>query len=178
MGPDLLLRAGVGLLQRDLEVVAQVAAARGARRAALAGEHVPERLAEDGGEDVVDVALLSVAVRAVDAGVPVSIVGRAFLRIREDGVGLVQLLELGFGVGAAGVAVRVVLHGELTKARLQSRRIGCPLNAQDFVIVARHGDVPPSKQVTVIPAGAERRAGTPQGLCSGGSRVGPAGRPG
>ena len=126
-GADLDLVAGVGLFEGDLEIVAQILAARGAAAALLAApEHVAEDIAEHVVEDVVDVAEAGLAAAtglAVDAGMAEAVVGRALLRIRQDRIGLVDFLELGGGVGAAAVAVRMVLHRQLAEGRLEGRAV-------------------------------------------------------
>src|SRR5690606_12618722 len=97
--------AGPRLLERhldlDLEVLARLAAA--APRAAHA--HTGHPAAEDGGEDVEDVHAHGHAV--VDAAV--AVVAAALLRVGEDRVGLVDLLEALLRLLVAGVAVGVVL---------------------------------------------------------------------
>jgi hypothetical protein len=49
------------------------------------------------------------------------VVGRPLLRVLQDLVGLVDLLELRLGRGVARVPVRVVLHGELAVGALDVR---------------------------------------------------------
>src|SRR5690606_21172393 len=149
---DLDLGALIGLLKRDLQVVAQVrAAARPvvlASAAAPAAEGVPEGVAEDLGEDVVDVveARAALAERvaparaaAVHPGMAETIIGRALLLVGQDGVGLGNLLEAGHGLFRAAVAVRVVLHRQLAIGALERGRIDRPLDPQNLVIVTlRH----------------------------------------
>ena len=67
-----------------------------------------------------------------------AVVGGPLLRIAQDRVGLVQFLEPGLGLGIAGIAVGVVLHGELAEGDLQLSLGAGPFHRQDFVIVARH----------------------------------------
>jgi hypothetical protein len=76
------------LLQRDLEVVAQVRAAedRGAPAALVAAEDVAEDVAERLGE-AAEAFLPGAAAHAhlrVHAGVAVRVVGTTLLRLRED----------------------------------------------------------------------------------------------
>ena len=69
----------------------------------------------------------------------VLVVGGAFLRIRQDFVGLFAFLELGFGGGlgvVALMAVRVVFGRELAVSLLDFIFAGVAGQAQDFVVVA------------------------------------------
>ena len=135
------LGARVGLFERDLQVVAQVAAAGGTGRAALAAsEHLAENVAEHLVEDVVHVGKAGAAVHAVDAGVTEAIVGGALLLVGEDLEGLVDLLEPPRRLLAAVVAVRMVLHRELAVRGLQAGVIGAAIHPEDVVIIS-HGSV-------------------------------------
>ena len=65
-----------------------------------------------------------------------AIVAGAFLRIGQDAVRLGALLEALFRVGIVGVAIRMILQGELAVGALDlllARRTGY---TQDFVIIA------------------------------------------
>src|SRR5690606_15612525 len=97
---DLDLGPLVSLLQRDLEIVAQVRAATRpvalASAAAPSAEGVSKGVAEDLGEDVVDVvetlaaALaegIAPARAAAHARMAETVIGRALLLVRQDGVG-------------------------------------------------------------------------------------------
>ena len=94
---DRRLGAGERLLERDLEIEAQVGAARRAAAAAAAAE--PEEVAEDVGEVREDVGVEARArpARARHAGVAESVVARALVGVGEHGVGLGRFLELLFG---------------------------------------------------------------------------------
>jgi hypothetical protein len=90
------------LFQRHFHVIAQV----GAAPALLPATAAAERAAEDGFEDIADVAEIAAAKAActrtagaalLERGMAIAIIGRALLRIGEAGIGLVDLLELGFG---------------------------------------------------------------------------------
>ena len=71
------------------------------------------------------------------------VVGRALLRVRQDGIGLVAFLEADFRLRIAGVLVRVVLHGGLAKGALQLDLGAGAGDFQHLVIVTRHRlDVP------------------------------------
>src|SRR5690606_37726788 len=112
-------------------------------------EHLAEDVAEDLGEDVVDVVVGAAAAAhaaealAVDAGVAEAVVGGALLRVREDRVGLGDLLEPLGRFLAAAVAVRVVLHRRLAEGRLQRRVVGVPVDTQHLVVVTRHRSYAP-----------------------------------
>ena len=67
----------------------------------------------------------------------------ALLRVGQDGVGLVDVLEPLLGGLVAGVAVRVMLPGELAEGLLDVGLGGAPRHAQDLVVVpVLHGQAP------------------------------------
>ena len=114
-------RALRGLLERDLEVVAEVRAAlRAAAPPAAAGaEQVAET--EHVAEDVGEVAELREdrrvesgrpAAGAGDAGMAEAIIRGALLGVGEDGVRFRALLELFFREIIARVAIRMMFHRE------------------------------------------------------------------
>ena len=98
---DLRLLAARRLLERDLEVVAQVAAAvdllAAARRGRGRAEDVAEDVAERLGEAAEALGAAAAAQVRVDAGVAVLVVGRALLRVGQHLVGFLRLLELLLG---------------------------------------------------------------------------------
>src|SRR5258706_1988376 len=108
---DLGLEAVRRLLQRDLEVVAQVGAAEHGRASAAGA--AAEDLAEDVAEDVAEAAHAGGA-RAgrmrIDAGVAELVVGRALAGVGENLVGLLRLLEVVLRLRVVRIAVRVPLH--------------------------------------------------------------------
>jgi hypothetical protein len=68
------------------------------------------------------------------------VVGGALLIVLEDLVGLVDLLEPPLGLTIAGIAVRVVLHGQLAVSRLELLGRGVPADPKHLVVVSlRHG---------------------------------------
>ena len=69
----------------------------------------------------------------------IAIIRGALLGIAENSVSLSGLLELFFCLGVAGVAVGVILHGELAISRLEDLLICSTIDAKNFVKVAfRH----------------------------------------
>ena len=148
---DLLLGPLGDLLERERELDAEVAARTslpGPTSAArpptedLLEDAAPARRAEDvaeGAEDVGDVleALAAPRTGAVaDARVAEAVVALALLGRGEDFVGLGGLFELRLGLVVAGVAVGVVLEGELAVSPLDLHRRRVPLDAQYLVIIA------------------------------------------
>ncbi len=110
---DLGRGAEHGLLEVERQFVAQVGAAKGARpAAAAAAEDVAEHVAEDVAEGVRGVEAGSTAARGVEARVTELVVGRALLRVGQDLVGFLGLLEALLGLLVVGIAVRMVLHGQ------------------------------------------------------------------
>ena len=139
------LQGGLGavrrLLERDLQVVAQVAAPPGAAAPAAAETEQIAEPAENVAEVVED--------RRVDAGpapgrpahpgVAEPVVPAALLGVREHRIGLGRLLEPLLRGLVAGVAVRVVLEGELPVRALDVRVLRRAGDAENLVVVAgRH----------------------------------------
>src|SRR6185369_12693520 len=141
---DLGLGAARRLLQRDLEVVAQVraavhAVAIAARAAAGLAENVAEDVAEGFGE-----GRKAGAARAAhglfDAGVAVLVVSRALVVVAEDFVGFLRLLEFLLGPLVIRVAVRMVFHGQLAIGLLDDLGVRVPVHTEHFVVIPfRHG---------------------------------------
>ena len=133
--------AAHGLLQRELHGVLQIRAGSGA---AAAARPSPEDVAKDLAEDVADVAEAGgveprSARRAVHASVAEAIVTLPLLGVRQHGVGFRGFLELLLRVRVAGVAIRVVFHGEPAVRFFHVRFRSAAVNAKDVVIVAfRH----------------------------------------
>jgi hypothetical protein len=119
------LGAGIGLLERDFEIEAQILAAHiGARTAAAAAiEHLVEDVAEHRAE-VEALAALEAArpggMAALEGGRAVAVVGGALVGILQDVVGVIEFLELLLGVLLALVAVGWCSMASLRKAFLMS----------------------------------------------------------
>jgi hypothetical protein len=125
-------------LEGEVEVVAQVAApARSAPRPAA--EHVPE--AEEVTEDVAEVGEDRgiEAARAAQAGVAVGVVALLLVGVAEHAVGLGRLLEALLGLLVPGVAVGMILEGELPVGGLDLLIGGGPRDPEDLVVVALGG---------------------------------------
>src|SRR5688572_229096 len=120
---DLRFGAARRLLERKLEVVAQVGAAEHA--VAAPASTLPEDLAEDVAERVgkaakaFRTAASAKPLRGINAGVAELIVGGALLRIRQDLVRLLRLLEFVLGTLVIRIAIRMVLHRVLAIGLLQ-----------------------------------------------------------
>ncbi len=128
---DLGLGAARRLLERDLEVVAQVRAAIDRRAAARAAA---EDVAEDVAERVGEAAEAGRFPRAhahvrMHARVPVGVVGAPLVRVGQDLVGFLRLLELLLAVLAVRIAVGVVLHRKLAISLLDLVLGGVPVDA-------------------------------------------------
>ena len=110
----------IRLLEADLHVVAEVGAALAAVAAAAGAAHAEDAL-EQVGEGGAEVRAEAVAAaRALlERGVAEAVIGRALVRVLEDLVGLVDLLEAVLAVLVAGIAVRVPLHGKLAERGLE-----------------------------------------------------------
>jgi hypothetical protein len=68
--------------------------------------------------------------------VAVLVVGGALLRVGEDLVGFLGLLELLLRLGVVRIAVRMVLHGQLAVGLLDLVVRSVAVDAEDFVVVA------------------------------------------
>ena len=136
---DLGLEAVDRLLERQTEVVAQVAADR---RASVAGPRPGAGAAEERIEDVPEAREAgpepASLTGATEARLAERVVGLAALRVRQDLVGLVDLLEP--GVGRRVLAhVRVPLLGELAERALDLGLRRPTGDAEHLVVVAlRH----------------------------------------
>ena len=107
-----------GFLEFQFEVFAKIGAALHAGAAlapaAAASEDVEaEEVAEDVMEIVEDGLVEAASAVAADGGMAEAVVGGAFVGVGEHGIGFGRFLELLLGFRVAGVAVGVVLHGEL-----------------------------------------------------------------
>ena len=106
--------AGKGLLQPDLEIVAQIGAALAAVGGARAA--APARIAEEGIEDVRhevgEIRAAAAAAAILEGRMAEAVIGGALLAVLQDLIGLVQFLELGLGrrrrrdCGRDGIASR------------------------------------------------------------------------
>ena len=136
-----------GLLERDLEVVAQVRAAEDRRAAAAcAAEDLPEDVAEDVAEAAHAGASGARRVR-IDARVAELVVRGALLRIAEHFVGFLRLLEVLLGARVFRIAVRMPFHGEPAIGLLQVFFGGVAVDAEHFVVIAlRHASFPTNER--------------------------------
>src|SRR3990172_1911992 len=148
--------------QRNLDELLQILAADAlARSESLPRAETPaEQAVEEVGKPALAKHIVQVATRSVDAGpagrVPLAevktaarpprafplgiaraepVVLGALLRVAEDFVGLVDLLELVLGLFIAGVFVRVILLRQLAEGALDFFFGGVLAHAQDVVIV-------------------------------------------
>ena len=64
------------------------------------------------------------------------VIGGAFLSVREHFVGFLGFLEVGFGLGVVGVAIRMVFHGQLAVGLFQLIVGRIAVDAERFVVVA------------------------------------------
>src|SRR5690606_21071401 len=108
---NLDIRAAIGVFEGDLEIITQVgSASRTTAAGAAPTEDIAKGAAEYLLEDVIDVGIAGAAASersltaAVHALMAEPVIGGALLRIRQDGIGLRDLLEAGRGLFAAVVA--------------------------------------------------------------------------
>ena len=132
--------AADGFFEIQFHGVAQVGPplALGAAPAAAA-ENVAENIAEDVPDIAVKPARPTRTRPLVDAGMAVAVVGGAFLRVLENLVRLLGLLETLLGRFVIRIAVRMVFHGKPTIGFFQLVVARRALHAQGFVIIGfRH----------------------------------------
>ena len=124
--------------QGDLHVVAKIGTTRRRVDAALAppaGE-LAEHFVEDIGEAAkAEVAGAASAATVLEGGMAIAIVRRALVRIFQDIVGFVDLFEFMLGRRVAGIAIGVVLHGQLAIGPLEGLAIGVPRALQKLVVI-------------------------------------------
>ena len=119
---DLRGLAGIGILQADFHVVAQIRAALAPGAAAAPPAHaeqIVENIGEGGGEIGAETVRRAHAAM-LEGGVAEAVIGCALVGILEDLVGLVDFLEPVLGILVAGMTIRMVLHRRLRKAALIS----------------------------------------------------------
>src|SRR5260370_29489762 len=155
------------LLKRNFHAVAQIGPAihpraavptSSARRATAAclAEDVAENVAERLGKPAKTLRACSGRAR-IDARMPVLIVGRALLRIREHFVGLFDLLETLFRVLAVRIAVRVVLHRKLAISLLDLVAARIFRDTHNLVVIPfRHIGSAPLRSINVDQPGGSR----------------------
>src|SRR5690606_30802826 len=125
------------LLERELELVAQVSAAVHLRPAARSdAENVAEHVAEDVAECVRAESVRAEAAACPDTRMAEPIVSRALAVVRQDLVGLLDLLELGLGLRIVRIAIRVILHRQAAVGLLQVLGARIAIHAEHFVVVA------------------------------------------
>ena len=158
-------RRGTSVFEADGEIVAQVIAALRARLTRMAGTGT----AEEHVEDVVEAAFATAAeaaeaaeitkaaeaagssateaARAVKGTGAKLVVLRAFLRVLQDIVGFIDLLELLLCLfRVVRIEVWMILAGQLLIGTLDLLFIRALVNAQHFIIIAFFAHVAPSLQ--------------------------------
>lgn len=126
--PDLLLAAEHRFVERDVHALLDIRTAprtvprlpAAAAESETAAEHVEDVLkpAEAGRVKTAEPASAAVSGVRIHAGEAEAVVFFFFVGVRQNGIGLVDLLELLLRRFVAGVSVRVILHGHLAEGRL------------------------------------------------------------
>ena len=99
----------------------------------------PPAAAEDFAEDIEGIVEPAAAPALGKGGVPVAVVGGAFLLVHEDVVGFAELLEFLFRVRVVGIFIGVKLDREFAIRALDLVAAGGALDAEDFVVIAFGG---------------------------------------
>src|SRR5262245_51093839 len=134
---DLRVLAGIGFLKTELHVVAEIAATVLPPAAVSATAHelakeVVEHVGKGGGK----IEAGRPPATVLESRMAEAVIGRALVAVFEDVVSLVDLLELMLGRLVAGIAVGMVLLGELAVRAFDVLDRGLTRNAKDFVIAA------------------------------------------
>src|SRR5690606_22756225 len=163
------------LLERELELVAQVRAAVHLRPAARSdAEQVVEHVAEDIGERVhAPETVRAEAAAGTETRMTEPIVGRALPFVRQNLVGLLGLFELGLGLRIVRIAIRVILHRQAAVCLLDVLGARVALHAEHFVVIALGHllDHPLSPRPRPAPALSGRRRLSPKSAVRGPSDV-------
>src|SRR5579862_472585 len=136
---DLGVLAAVRFLERDLHVLAEIAAAILPPTAPSAAHDLAEEIVEhvgEGGREIEAEAVGAATAAVFESGVAEAVVGRALLAVLEDVVRLIDFLETDFAGRIAGVAVGVKFLGKLSVGALDLFDRGALLAAQDVVVAA------------------------------------------
>ena len=135
---DLGLGAEHRLLQIQIELVAQICAAKHLRSAALAaGKDVAEHFAENVAECLAGTEAAGAI--ALEAGMTELIVDGALMGIAQDFVGFLALLEAVLGFRVVGIAIRMEFHGEPAIRLLDLGFGGGSGHLEEFIeILLRH----------------------------------------
>src|SRR5436190_2456443 len=141
---DLFLCTEGSFFQRDLHIVTQIRAALPlvSATATAATEKTlenstaatAESLAENI-EGIVKSAAKPLAALS-ESGMPIPVVGRAFVSVDQDIVGLAQLLEFLLGMGVLRIFVGMKLDSQLAIGALDFVVMRAPVNSEHFVIIA------------------------------------------
>src|SRR5437763_10113473 len=132
-------------LQRNLQIVTQIFSARRSvaphrlLRTAFTEEHIEDVAEATGAEALAEPHVAEAVARArAVSNRAVAIVLRAFLRVRQHFVGLIDLFEAMLRVGFIDRYVGMMLARELAVSAPHLVGIRCPADAKHFVEVARH----------------------------------------
>jgi len=72
----------------------------------------------------------------LEGGVAETVIGRALVAVLQDVIGLVDFLEFVLAFRIAGIAIGMVLHGELAERRFEFGLRAGPGNLQHLIVIA------------------------------------------
>ena len=134
------LLAEHGLLELQRDVFSQVRTALGpsapppTRTEEIAeAEKVAENLTEVGEDRGIDARRSS---NSAYTGVPKTVIGGAFIGIRQNGISFAALFEFFFRVGIVGIAVGVELQRQFAVGAFDFLFAGSTGNPEDLVVIA------------------------------------------
>ncbi len=127
-----------GFLEFQLQIFAQVGSALNAATllATAAAEQVEAKEVAKDIVEIVEDSFIEAAASSVDSGVTEAVVGGALIAISQDGIGLGGFFEALFGGRVAGVAIGVVLHGELAVGAFDFLFACAAFYSENFVVIA------------------------------------------
>src|SRR5215813_13329282 len=130
--------SGLGFLQSDFHVVAQIGAALPAAAASAASATHAEQVIEYVGEcrSHVTKAAAGAWAGVLESGMAKAVISGALVRILEDLIGLVDLFEADFAALVARVPVGMPFHRELAEGGFQFTFARRALDLQNVVVAA------------------------------------------
>src|SRR5262245_22321441 len=135
---DLRRFAGESLIEADFHIVPQVGAALAARTTAASACHAEDAFknVSEGRSEIGAESVSGAAHAVLEGSMAETVIGGAFITILEHIVGLVNLLESILAILVAWITIRMMLHGEFAKGRLELDLRAVAAHTQDFIIIS------------------------------------------
>src|SRR5258706_1608058 len=159
---DLCALALIGVLERDLHIVAQIAAAVLPLAAAPAAAHelaeqIIEHIGERGGE--IESLRTASAEPVLEGGMPEAFIGGTLVRVLQDLIGFADFLELVLCRMIAGIAIGMAFHRQLAIGAFQFLGCAAVRDPEDLVIITlTHTTRPPAVRTSDIESRTSNRS--------------------